>query len=265
MEHLFEIGSLRRALSIAFSFFLASQSAFAALESTLAPMPEIRQTEAAAETTPDSAPASAGVRTDTIAAVNPVKPPSFKRPWFSTHVTVSPNGFGSAEFAIQGRPNLNAAMGKWVGSAAIDFQPLHFLGVWGVGPTLDVYFPVSKISGQPAAVQSAFAAGGEVRYQAWFSDRQPIVPSVSYAFKYLRYRLDNGALGGLYVQEPSIGLWLNLSWVDPEITRSMRRELGIQRAYLMFDYRRFISGETVGVGSLSLSGDLIQAGLRFEF
>lgn len=253
----------------ALAMFVTGPMAHAALESTLAPAPVIRPSSDLGQTpTEPEVPASAGSRTDTISAVNPLTPKVGRPPWFSAHAVVAPNGFGSPVFAIQGQPGLNARMGQVIASAAVDFQPLHFLGVWGIGPTLDLIFPTSKVQGQSAPLQSAFAVGAEVRYQALFWDRQPLVPTFSYALKYLRYRLDTG-LGGLYVQEPALGLWLNLGWLDPEITRSMRRELGIQRAYVMVEYRRFASadfvGAPVGVASLSLSGDLVQTGLRFEF
>ena len=191
-----------------------------------------------------------------------------RNPLFAFHFLLSPNGLGTADFSIKGATQhapTTASMGKFVAAIGLDVQPLHLLGVWGAGPTFDVYVPFSKIGGQPSPLTYAYSFGGEVRYQARYWESQPLVPTVSYAWKYMNYRTSPGTLGGLPLQEPAVGLWLNLNWIDPEITRSIRQDLGIQRSYLMVEYRRFIPGVGLDETLVSLSGELIQTGLRFEF
>lgn len=194
---------------------------------------------------------------DTMIGKTPIRDPKF-----SFHFTLSPQGMGSAEFLIRGA---NPAMGKFVSNIAMGTQPLHFLGVWGGGAVMDAYIPFSKVGQGPSPMAYAFSLGGEIRYQARFWDRQPLVPSISYAFKRMTYRLLDGTLGGLPVQEPSVGLWLNLNWIDPVVAGNFRRDIGVQRTYLMVEYRRIISGVTEQTSDVVVSGDLLQAGLRFEF
>lgn len=140
----------------------------------------------------------------------------------------------------------------------MELQPVRLLGLWGVGPSLE-YFWTQKSGKTAPDVTLAYNVGGHVRYQAQFSDTQALVPTVSYSFQYWKYQSVAGD-GNFLAQGPSVGLWVNLGFLDGLTARHLRNDYGITRSYLVFE-RRMITGAD---GLATLTGHSYNLGVRLE-
>lgn len=160
-----------------------------------------------------------------------------------------------------GIPNL--ASGK-VRSASLKFeyQPsqLQSLGVFGIGPTLNLY-PVSPIGQVTRAAIGIGSLGGQLRYQARYFREQPIVPYAGYSVERMSYRLVSGSKGNLVAKGPFFGALFLLNFVDSETAAEFYVNSGVLRSYLVAEIKTLVGSDSL----IQLSGRSYHFGIRFEF
>jgi hypothetical protein len=143
-------------------------------------------------------------------------------------------------------------------SIRADYQPRFFqrFGVLSFGPSLQLFYD-AEISSNLVSLR---AAGGQVRYQAFFFRNQPIVPTIGYSFDYLNFEIDGDLFTGS-AHGPLFELGILLNFFDPRIATDIYQTFRVRRTYLLIG-ARLNSGDLDGE---SFSGTSYHAGLRMEF
>ena len=146
---------------------------------------------------------------------------------------------------------------------SLEYAPAWFqkLGVLSIGPLIEylsiVGFNPSILAGN---VFPLFMAGAQVRYQLRYLDQQLFVPIVGYSYEYFSYKFASGPQGQFWVKGPSGGLMIFLNALDEDSALQFYRLTGIQRSYVVFNYRALHGTD----GTVSLTGGSFYVGLRLE-
>jgi hypothetical protein len=145
----------------------------------------------------------------------------------------------------------------------VDYQPLHWLGVWGIGSFFG--FDLTRMAGADApgarpSLHFGWSAGGQIRYQARYFEWQPVVPTFAYSMGSWNYKTTFGSPGSFPVQGPVYGLWVYLNALDRSSSSSFFEDIGVVRSYLTLEMREITGGDAV----YKIGGRSYHVGLRFE-
>lgn len=154
------------------------------------------------------------------------------------------------------------------------FQSLN-IGVLSFGPSFAIYPLASNLADSSTRLKgtnflSLWSAGGQVRYQAYFSPHQFLIPMAAYSVEMLDYNFSaaakaeglapSGSKGILPVQGPSVGLWLLLNDLSRDAAVDMYENTGFLRSYLVAEYQ-VLKGSNPAV---NVAGSSFYFGIRLE-
>lgn len=142
------------------------------------------------------------------------------------------------------------------------YQPtfLQLLGVFSVGPTLEI-FPFSSLDPGVLRTPSSWAVGGEARYQLRLFHKQGLVPTAAFHSQYLAYQLADGTSGRAVVRGPSFGVLFLLNAIDPAIASDFYQTYGALRTYALLEMKTYLGNDH----QVSFFGKSLFFGLRIEY
>lgn len=154
------------------------------------------------------------------------------------------------------------------------FQSLH-LGVLSFGPSFAVYPLARNIADASTRLPgtnflSLWGVGGQVRYQAYFSPHQLLIPMAAYSVEMLNYDFSaatsstgsavSGPSGKLPVQGPTVGLWLLLNDLSEQAATELYDNTGFLRSYLVAEFQELRGADP----NINVSGSSFYFGVRLE-
>ncbi|NDG83782.1 MAG: hypothetical protein EBX52_01940 [Proteobacteria bacterium] len=173
------------------------------------------------------------------------------RPRWGFQIRLAPHGFP----VKSGNGDLYQFGMEWL-------APYQKLGIFSLGANagfLKLYAPDTSL----ATTFFNPIVGGQLRYQLKFFSNQPIVPTGSLTYDY--YQLKNNAPVPAHASGGqmgySLGLMLNLSWIDPITSRGAYLSLGLTKFYLTAEMFR----SKFKNGVFQLDSKFYLLGIRAEF
>ncbi len=124
------------------------------------------------------------------------------------------------------------------------------------------FYPTTDIQSVKAKTLTDWAIGSQVRYQLRLVSEQALVPILAYHFdirSHFASSIQNKTT--LLQHGPTLGAWFLLNVVDPELSKSFYRNVGVTRTYFTFEWRRRYARNSVA----RLDQTELEFGLRFEF